>query len=413
MRKAVFLIVLILALLACAQAQDIRIVVGSDLHYLSPELIEDEALLRRVVYASDSKLTHYTSVISEAFTEEVAALHPDAVILSGDLTFSGAFESHAGLIVLLSSLQEDGIPVLALSGNHDAPGTAYRFVNGITEEIAGMRDEDFHAAYYAFGPESALSRDTVSFSYTYALNEKLWILLIDVNTNGSPNRVREETLAWVESQLAAARENGAAVISVTHQTLLNQDPLYGHLYQFENAKELLALLQEYGVRLHLSGHMHMQHITASGELHEIASSALSVWPCQYGIITIREDGSVHYEAQPVDVGSWAHVHGVTNEELLDFAKYSENSFNSDSRRASTISVYGSGANKAEQRLMLEYKVIFNAEMFSGRHTDHTQDTEAISLWQRYFPDSFTTRYMEAELSRPVVDMTKLDLPSLY
>ena len=159
--------------------------------------------------------------------------------------------------------------------------------------------------------------------------------------------------------------------------------------------------------------MHMQHITASGDLHEIASSALSVWPCQYGIITIREDGSVHYEAQPVDVGSWAHVHGVTNEELLDFARYSENSFNSDSRRASTISVYGSGANKAEQRLMLEYKAIFNAEMFSGRHTDHTQDTEAISLWQRYFPDSFTTRYMEAELSRPVVDMTKLDLPSLY
>ena len=101
MRNAVFLIVLILALLACAQAQDIRIVVGSDLHYLSPELIEDEALLRRVVYASDSKLTHYTSVISEAFTEEVAALHPDAVILSGDLTFSGAFESHAGLIALL------------------------------------------------------------------------------------------------------------------------------------------------------------------------------------------------------------------------------------------------------------------------------------------------------------------------
>ena len=413
MRKTVFLIVLVLMLSVCAQAQEIRIVIASDLHYLSPELIEDEALLRRVVYASDSKLTHYSSKITEAFVEEVSALHPDAVILSGDLTFSGAFESHAGLIELLSGLQEEGIPVLALSGNHDAPGTAYRFSPEGTIEIAAMQAEDFCSAYAAFGPDAALSRDEASFSYMYALNDKLRVMLIDTNTNGEPNRVREETLAWAEEQLALAQAQGAAVISVTHQTVLNQDPLFGHLYQFENADALLALLQQYGVRLHLSGHMHMQHITPSGSLYEIASSALSVWPCQYGIITIREDGSIHYEAQPVDVGSWALAHGITNEELLNFARYSEDSFNSDSRRGSTIRVYNSGANKSEQQIMLDYEVQINGEMFSGRHTDHSADTEALELWKRYFPDNFHTRYMEAIVTRPVVDMTRLDLPGLY
>ena len=413
MRKAVFLIVLILMLSACAQAQEIRIVITSDLHYLSPELIEDEALLRRVVYASDSKLTHYSSEIAEAFVEEVSSMHPDAVILSGDLTFSGAFESHAGLTALLSGLQEKGIPVLTLSGNHDAPGTAYRFSPEGTVETAAMQPEDFRSAYADFGPDAALSRDEFSFSYMYALNDKLRVLLIDTNTNGEPNRIGEETLVWAEEQLAAAQAQGAAVISVTHQTVLNQDPLFGHLYQFENADALLGLLQKYGVRLHLSGHMHMQHITSSGSLYEIASSALSVWPCQYGILTVREDGSVHYEAQPIDVGSWALAHGITNEELLNFARYSEDSFNSDSRRGSTIRVYNSGANKAEQRLMLDYEVLINAEMFSGRHTDHSADTEALELWKRYFPDNFHTRYMEAIMTRPVVDMTRLDLSSLY
>ena len=413
MRKAAFLIVLILMLCVSAQAQELRIVIASDLHYLSPELIEDEALLRRVVYASDSKLTHYSSEITEAFVEEVSALHPDAVILSGDLTFSGAFESHAGLITLLSSLQEEGIPVLVLSGNHDAPGTAYRFTPEGTVEIAAMQAENFRSAYAAFGPDAALSRDESSFSYIYALNDKLRVLLLDTNTNGASNSIHEETLAWAEEQLAAAQAQGAAVISVTHQTVLNQDPLFGHLYRFENADALLGLLQQYGVRLHLSGHMHMQHITSSGSFHEIASSALSVWPCQYGILTVNKDGSMHYEAQPVDVGSWALEHGIANEELLNFASYSENSFNSDSRRGSTIRVYNSGASKTEQRLMLDYEVLINAEMFSGRHTDHSADTEALELWKRYFPDNFHTRYMEAIMTRPVVDMTRLDLPGMY
>ena len=133
-------------------------------------------------------------------------MKPDAVILSGDLTLNGAYESHSDLAAVLMPLKEAGIAVFVLPGNHDAGGAAYSFFGGSIDEFESVSDGDFPLLYSNFGYDSAISRDSASQSYVAELSPKLRLLFTDVNANGTAGKVRDETAAWAQEQLAAAKE---------------------------------------------------------------------------------------------------------------------------------------------------------------------------------------------------------------
>ena len=61
----------------------------SDIHYLTPALTDDGPSFQAAVEADDGKLTGYTPQLLEAFIDEVIELHPDALVLGGDVTFNG------------------------------------------------------------------------------------------------------------------------------------------------------------------------------------------------------------------------------------------------------------------------------------------------------------------------------------
>ena len=93
--------------------------VASDLHYVGEAIEDGGELFTRVVEEGDGRQLDYIRPITDAFLAEVAQDKPDALILTGDLTFNGEKASHEELAAKLNELVEAGVPVYVLPGNHD------------------------------------------------------------------------------------------------------------------------------------------------------------------------------------------------------------------------------------------------------------------------------------------------------
>lgn len=50
---------------------------------------------------------------------------------------------------------------------------------------------------------------------------------------------------------------------------------------------------------------------------------MSIPPCQYGVLQWKEDGSMEYSTESVDVSVWAKRTEQENTDLLDFVGWSE------------------------------------------------------------------------------------------
>ena len=315
-----------------ADSKPLTIVHMTDPHYISPSLTDRGAAFISLVSNADGKLVLYSEELLSAFLYEMRALRPDAILVSGDLTFNGATQSHRDLALRLRTLTDAGIPVLVLPGNHDMYSkNAARFSGVKIERVESPDTAGFREIWHAFGPDDALSCAPDSFSCMYALSPGLRILMLDAHTETSPNTITEQTLLWAKEQLRLAREAGAQVISVSHETLLRHNPLFEEGFRLENGENVSALLREAGVSLHLSGHMHIQHIASDKKLTEIVTSAFSVQPCQYGVITFDGE-SLRYETKRADVAAWAKAQGRNEEILLRFPSQAASFFASSMLR---------------------------------------------------------------------------------
>ncbi|MBQ8075889.1 MAG: metallophosphoesterase [Oscillospiraceae bacterium] len=291
-------------------APELRLLVASDLHYLAPSLTDNGNYYQRVLANGDSKFMPYIEEITEAFLEEVISQKPDALLLTGDLTFNGAIISHEALIQKLKGVEEEGIPVLVLTGNHDVynRNAASFHGDGFTRVPYGT-SELFAELYADFGFQEALSIDEDSLSYIYPLGEKVRILMLDLNTENHFCSVSPKTFRWIEEQLENARTEGCKVLAAGHQNLY-QHSIFRGGYVISEANQLGRLLRQYGVSLFLSGHMHIQHIKEKDGLTEITTSALPSYPCQYGDLQLTEDQAI-YQTRRLDMKAWADRHGRT------------------------------------------------------------------------------------------------------
>lgn len=113
--KSVFIFLLVFLLLtplaASGEAEDaLTLFVATDLHYLAPELTDNGSTFEQMIARGDGKVMAYSEEIANAFVAQVISRHPDALILSGDLTFNGERTSHEALADKLSRVTAAGIP---------------------------------------------------------------------------------------------------------------------------------------------------------------------------------------------------------------------------------------------------------------------------------------------------------------
>ena len=301
-----------------ASSSGFRAVIASDLHYIAPELTDGGPGYQQILKNGDSKFMPYVEEITDAFLDEVLADPPDLVLLTGDLTFNGAEISHRRLAGKLQRLEDAGIPVLVLPGNHDVYNeNAALYRGGSFERVPFADSESFAGIYRDFGPGEALSADSDSLSYVWQLNEQVWIMMLDENTAHDFCGLSDRSFQWIEAQLQKAREEGRFVLVAGHQNVF-QHSIFRGGYVIQEAQRLQELLRRYGVPLCLSGHLHTQHVQSEDGLTEIATSALCSYPCQYAVLT-AEDGRLRYGTRRLDLAAWAERNGRPDAVFQDFA----------------------------------------------------------------------------------------------
>ncbi len=372
---AALLLALMIPLWACA---DTRIMVATDLHYFLPALYGDSELFLQMIRRGDGKLVQRSPELLEALVAEALHQRPDVVILTGDLTYNGERQSHLELAAAMDRLWDEGIPVYVLPGNHDInnPG-AVAFSAYAYAPAASVTPEEFRAIW----SRCLLPAETArGMSYTVRLEAGVWLAMTDVcvyeDSVEAVGRFTDLHADWLTDVLAEAREAGAAVIAATHQNLLRQTPFRTDGYTMESGERMRAILQAAGVRLNLSGHIHIQHTARAGELTDAATGAFSVSPHRWGLVTVTEDGRVGYEA-----------HTVCAEHLPEgFREESAAFFDRTTSGKLSAPMSGAGIPAADYQTMLDYAVRFNAAYFAGTldpEDPFWREDPGCALWMAY------------------------------
>lgn len=367
----IIVVSLLFSITGCSKPE-LTIVHVSDMHYFSPSLIENEDFMWKVAMESDGKDTVQSTLIAQAFVDDMIKLKPDAVVVTGDLTLNGEEASHEELRDLLGKLKDIGIEVYVMTGNHDVNMTAYRYTNDGVEEVPSFGSQRFEDHWWDFGYGEALSQDRWSNSYIAELNEKTWLLSVDSNT-GSKGTIRKSTLDWIDENLAKANQEGIRVISATHQNLFvhNENFVWG--YQLNNAAALIELYEKYGVEVNLSGHLHVQTIVESNGIADIAVSALVDTPLQYGILTVSGD-KLSYRTRE-----------ISNEALKSKAKEVFDECTRNKVKNELLNVL----DPVVAQKMMDIAVQLNREYFLGKFSK--VDEEALALWKE--SDGFFAKYL--------------------
>ena len=393
---------ILLGAFSVSASADYRIAVASDPHFISPALTDGGPGYQRVLAAGDSKFMPWSEEILNAFIEEqlTAEKAPDAVLLTGDLSFNGAVMSHEALAVRLRPLQEAGIPVLVLTGNHDVYNiNAARFEGENYTRVPFATTELFREIYGEFGFDAALSTAPDSLSYVFELDDGLRFLMLDFNTLDHFCGISDRTLAWAEDQLRAAKEAGVQVIAAGHQNLYRHS-MFQDGYVIAESERLAELLRTYDVRVFLSGHLHIQHIRTEHNLTEIAGSALCSWPCQYGMLMCK-DGTWSYQTRRLDMAAWAERNGRTEPVFKDF----------QSAAAEYLSAHSKiklppGSEEADAERLTSWMRKLNLAYFAGdlRHVvADDPDGSLASAWLS--PKDLTAAYVASVLEELGSDHT--------
>jgi len=225
-------------------------------------------------FADETRL--FTEAISEA-----NRLKPAFVVVCGDMVNNPVSEDERTEVLRIAGLLDPGIPIHWVPGNHDA---AADFVNATPESLRVYRE--------AFGPDYfAFQHGGASF------------LVLDSITIENPKPVPgewEAQLAFVESELAAAKSRGGPLIAFSHHPAFLKTPDEPDDYwnwPLERREPLLRMLRDANASVVFSGHWHRNNYSSYGDMQIVASGPvgypLGDDPSGYRIVKVHPDRVEH------------------------------------------------------------------------------------------------------------------------
>jgi 3',5'-cyclic AMP phosphodiesterase CpdA len=187
--------------------------------------------------------------------EEINLLHPEFVIISGDLVFGQLypFEYSREYKLCYDILQQFDVPTYLVPGNHDG-------YNRFREDGLAFWQRYFGPLYYSFdfGNYHFLGVN----SYDWSAQDRLTILFAPLNWGGS---IREEQLTWIEQDLAAT--------TASHRFMfLHHNPIWDTkkdslLHKgYYNRENLLSLINQYDIEMVLAGHIHADNVSYQNDI---------------------------------------------------------------------------------------------------------------------------------------------------
>lgn len=397
-----------------------EIVIASDIHYLAKELTDFGSAFGEMASDRGGQMVSYIWEITDAFLDQVIARRPQALILTGDLTLSGERVSQEALAQQLKRVEDAGICVVVIPGNHDInnpQAASYKAGEAVPAETT--TPEQFAEIYKDFGYGEALSRDPVSLSYTYQLPDGTWLLMLDSCQYEDGTQVggmiRTGTYQWMEEQLEKAWEEERQVIAVAHHNLLDESKVYEENCTIEHGEELSRVLEEWGVGLFLSGHLHVQHHKTSADyaVDEIVTSALSISPCQYGILQFFGPDHYFYTTETTDVSAWADRKNNPDRNLQDFQWYADEFLQESFYREAMEELQEKELDDEQMQSMAELYAIVNVQAVGGtlyKVREGMMAEYGYELWQQYDRDSILCMYLNELLEDAVVDYNERRRP---
>ena len=403
-----------------------HLIIASDTHYMSTSMTDYGAAFDSLVNSNDGKVIRYQPQLWQAFKSEVLAANPDALILSGDLSLNGEKANHLEFSEKLHEIEEAGVPVYVIPGNHDInkPDAGEYFGDQRTD-VESVTSEEFREIYADFGYNEAKSGAPDSLSYLVELNDTTWLMMLDTTVCEPENEVygeiKEETLEWMEECMKAAYAEGITVIPVGHHNLQRLSRVYVEECVIENCDEVLELFERYLTPVYFSGHLHtqkvMKHLTEPGMdsdtygIWEIVSNSLILPPCQYGIVTLNTDGSIDYMAKTVDVSSWAAANGETDENLLDFSSYTKNYLqtvlkNQIARKLEDVP-------KELREVMVDFYTDLYKDYYAGVPISYSEKKNEFGygLWVRYMDPSTEFRQLDGMMRDSISANNHAEIPN--
>ncbi|CQR46085.1 UDP-2,3-diacylglucosamine hydrolase [Paraliobacillus sp. PM-2] len=404
--------------------QELTMFVTTDWHYLAESLTDNGVAFQQYLESGDGKQLQDMDEILDTFAYEVNETKPDLVIISGDLTNNGEKASHKAIAKRLAKLEDSGTNVFVIPGNHDiANPWARKFSGSDQVKIDSIKANDFSSIYQDFGYEEALSTDPKSLSYLAAPSENVWLLMLDTNhytTNknkGYPEingSLSPETINWIKACFAYAKKKNAHIIPVMHHNLAKHNDALNEGYTLDNKEQVTEILNRYATSFVLSGHIHAQDIHQTGDIYDIVTSALSVYPQQYGVINY--DASTQdfmYETKKLNVAAWAKKIGLQEHKFINFDSYSANYFGEFAYDLAYKGLKETPLSDEAKKELANMMIVMNQRFFSG--TEYLNQSDL--LLDRRFKDwkqikeTFLYRYMQSIQSDNNQDDNKLFIPS--
>ncbi|MDR0824932.1 MAG: metallophosphoesterase [Prevotella sp.] len=303
--KYLLLNIFLLAFSCLFAGEPLKMGVITDTHYLSEQLMDDGAALNNYILSSGKNVKYVPAVLDQALRDYLQS-DIQVLLICGDITKDGEKQSHLDFLKKLRSLQDRGVRIYVIPGNHDINmPNAVGFKGDERFPTVNVSPGDFAAYYNECGYGNALKRDTASLSYVAELNTDTWILAIDAarykeytTSSITDGRILPETEEWITDVLEEAKQQGKLVIGMMHwgltEHILYQDMFFRD-YLVDDWKRLANLFADNGVKAFFTGHFHSNDITSftsdkGNVIYDIETGTLSAIPFSYRFVQLDRDG---------------------------------------------------------------------------------------------------------------------------
>jgi 3',5'-cyclic AMP phosphodiesterase CpdA len=290
---------LLSALPSCNGKGKPEIAIISDIHVMAESQIGDATSASFLDKNNQSqKMLYISNAIFRTALDKIIESKAKAVLIAGDLTEDGSRASHEAVASGLKKLEDKGIQVFVINGNHDIRNNSKNYTGAQAEPIPNVTPQEFKEIYADFGYAEALETHEGTLSYTANIGKKYRLIAIDAShytpeQNGSVvNRnapaLTDGLIEWAAEQVARAKEDKRTPIGLMHFPLL---PHFGEFLDkigiAENSKvnkseELAEALAAAGLNYIFTGHSHTQDISVynseSGIIYDVMTGCLSNYP---------------------------------------------------------------------------------------------------------------------------------------
>ncbi len=300
-----FVILSTFSISCSADNRTYKIGVISDIHYLSQQLMDDGEAINKYITSSGRNVLDVPEILDLVINDYIDN-DIEILLIPGDLTKDGEKESHLELVQKLKPLQDKGVRIFVIPGNHDINIPNPKSYSGSqTHPTSNINAADFENIYYSFGYSDAIKRDTASLSYLNKIDDHIWLLALDASlykeyttSSISSGRISKSTEKWISQVLAEAKQKNITVISMMHHGLVEHfayQSTFFPQYLVDDWYRLANFLSDNGVKAIFTGHFHANDIsefisTNGNKIYDIQTGSLSSYPFAYRYIELTKEG---------------------------------------------------------------------------------------------------------------------------